>query len=226
MRPSSGLTRHTLLVLTLVLGPLAAGPPQPGPGNGAAGEGRAGSPVTPEGQQAPSLLVMIVVDQLPAELLDRYDPAFTGGLRRLRDEGLRFLSTTHDHAITETAPGHATLVTGTWPSHHGVVSNQWWEAEPPSFKAVLNVVDPKAPVLGYPQLPGASPAVLERDGLADWLQAANPDSRVVSVSGKARGAVLLASHSDADVFWFEPALGRFVTSTHYASDYPDWVTDF
>jgi len=36
--------------------------------------------------QQPALAVLIVVDQLRADLLDRYDALFTGGLRRLRDE--------------------------------------------------------------------------------------------------------------------------------------------
>ena len=61
----------------------------------------------------------VVVDQLPQDLLERFDPAFQGGFRRLRDGGLRFLNLTHDHATTETAPGHATLVSGTHPARHG-----------------------------------------------------------------------------------------------------------
>jgi predicted AlkP superfamily pyrophosphatase or phosphodiesterase len=177
-------------------------------------------------QEPPALLVLIVVDQLPHDLLERFAPAFEGGFRHLTNGGLRFENMTHDHSITETAPGHATLVSGTHPARHGVVSNQWWEMGDTGFDLILNVEDPGSPILGYEELSGASPAVLRRSTLPEWLQESYPEARVVSVSGKARGAVLLAGHSEADVFWFEPALGRFTTSTHYASRTPPWLADF
>ena len=37
--------------------------------------------------EQPRLIVSVSVDQLRADMLDRYDPLFTHGLRRLRDEG-------------------------------------------------------------------------------------------------------------------------------------------
>jgi predicted AlkP superfamily pyrophosphatase or phosphodiesterase len=183
-------------------------------------------PVTRAGQDPPALLVLLVVDQLPYDLLERFDPAFDGGFRRLRDGGLRFENVTLDHSTTETAPGHATLVTGTHPARHGVVSNQWWEVGDAGFELILNVEDAGSPILDFEELSGASPRVLERSTLGEWLQAKHEDARVVSVSGKARAAVLMAGQSEADVFWFEPALGRFATSTHYASRYPEWLSDF
>ena len=177
-------------------------------------------------QERPRLVVLVVVDQLPESLLERYGPMFTGGFRRLLDDGLQFANATHDHAITETAPGHATIATGTEPWKNGMVSNEWWEAtDGPEFDLILNVIEPETPVLGDPTLAGASPARLERTGLADWLRAASPDSRVVAVSGKDRGAVLLGGQDPGDVYWFSPELGRFVTSVYYREEYPDWVND-
>src|SRR5690606_41502444 len=65
--------------------------------------------------ERPTLAVLVVVDQLWADLLVRYDSLFTGGLRRLRDESRQFVNATHDHGGTYTAPGHATLSTGVYP---------------------------------------------------------------------------------------------------------------
>ena len=79
------------------------------------------SPLAGQTPEPAPLTVLVVVDQLRPDLLDRYDEMFTGGFRRLRDAGYRFTQATHDHAITLTAPGHATLSTGTHPSRHGVV---------------------------------------------------------------------------------------------------------
>lgn len=174
----------------------------------------------------PRLVVLLTVDQLRADLLERYGDLFTGGLARLLEGGRVFEDATHDHAITETAPGHATLSTGTFPSKHGIVANQWWEDTDGRWTPVLNVVDPNTRIVGAPTLAGASPAKLERTGLADWLRAAYPDAGVVSISGKDRAAVLLAGRSVGSVFWFELELGRFATSTFYADREPDWVRAF
>jgi predicted AlkP superfamily pyrophosphatase or phosphodiesterase len=168
----------------------------------------------------------MVVDQFPASLMAHLDEAFTGGLRRLRDMGFRYENATHDHSITETAPGHATISTGTEPAKHGVPANDWWETIDGQVRLVLNVEDVGSPLLDSNEAPGASPGVLRRDGLADWMQDAAGDARIVSISGKDRGAVLLAAHSEAQAYWFDATFGRFVTSRHYRRNYPGWVKDF
>lgn len=179
-----------------------------------------------QAQAAPRVVVLVVVDQLRADLLDRYDAAFTGGFRRLRDRGFRFTRATHDHAITLTAPGHATLATGTFPWKHGVVSNAWYEIQGQVWVPVENVLDDQAPLVEAPGVAGGSPRVLQRSGLADWLQTEHPRAKVVSVSGKVRSAVLMAGHARGQVYWFEDALGRFASSRHYLDRYPGWLEDF
>lgn len=174
----------------------------------------------------PPVTVLVVVDQLRADLLDRYDAVFTGGFRRLADQGWRFTQTTHDHALTLTAPGHATLVTGTFPSRHGVISNAWVDDGPRGRRMVENVVDPEVPILDDPSIAGASPAVLERSTLGEWLQEAYSEAKVLSVSGKDRAAVLMAGRAEATALWFDPRFGRFVSSTAYMDAYPDWINGF
>lgn len=193
------------------------------------------APTLPQGTgveppAAPRLVVLLVVDQLRADLLDRYATVFDGGLKRLLDGGRRYTRVTMDHLVTETAPGHATLSTGLHPSGHGVVANLWWEEAGGTWRSVENVVDTTTRIAGEDRLYGASPRVLREDGVADWLLAARPGARVVSVSGKARGAVLLAGRgtdpADRDVYWFEPALGGFATSTAYRDTPAEWVREF
>ena len=176
--------------------------------------------------QQPALAVLIVVDQLRADLLDRYDALFTGGLRRLRDEGRIFVNGTHDHANTLTAPGHATISTGVTPARHGIVGNAWYERVDGEWTRVENVHDPNVELVGAPGIAAASPHRLLRPGLADWVRAADSASIVVSVSGKDRGAILPGAHARGYVYWFQPAAGRFVTSTHYRTEDPEWVTRF
>jgi predicted AlkP superfamily pyrophosphatase or phosphodiesterase len=176
--------------------------------------------------EQPRLVVVLVVDQLRGDMLSRYYRAFSGGLKRLMDEGLSFPNALHAHAVTETAPGHATISTGVYPGRAGIPSNAWRERVGGELRRVYHVVDPKEGLLGVPGLAGASPKVLLRTGLADWIREADPEATVISVSGKDRAAVLMAGQSKGDVFWFHSQTGRFVTSTYYRDDVPSWLSEF
>lgn len=176
--------------------------------------------------QKPKLVVMFLVDQLRADLLDRYGDLFTGGFRRIRAEGYSYVNATHDHAVTETAAGHATLATGLFPSHHGIVSNQWYAKRDGKWVLLSNVNDPSVKIVGQPALTGVSPYYVLRPGLANWMIAADPRSIIASVSGKDRGAIQPASRTKGYVYWFEPLAGRFVTSTWYRPADPAWITAF
>ena len=71
-----------------------------------------------------------MVDQLQADLLERYADLFEDGLARFRAEGRRWVNATFDHVQTSTAPGHATAATGVHPHRHGLVGNNWEERTP------------------------------------------------------------------------------------------------
>jgi len=211
---------HPLAALTavlLVLAGCAAGAP---PDAGGADPGR-----------RPALVVLLIVDQMRPDLLDHYDPLFTGGLRRIRDRGLHHTQATHEHANTETAVGHATLSTGVHPTRHGVVANSWYEeVSEGEWREVYGVEDTLTAIVGYPGLPGRSPRLMYRDGLADWLVSHSPTSRVVSLSGKDRGAIPMggrgAGATRPEVYWLLVEEGQFVTSTWYREAYPEWVSRF
>ncbi len=186
--------------------------------------GASPSPASPGGSpddSQPTLVVYLVVDQLRGDLLDRYSSAFTGGFRRLLGEGLNFTNALHGHSSTETAPGHAALSTGVHPGRAGVPANAWREGGDR-----VQVVDPQERLVGLPEVAGASPRVLLRTGLADWLLEADPRAKVFSVSAKDRAAVLMAGQSKGEVYWFDALSGQFVTSTYYRSDNPSWLTRF
>lgn len=170
---------------------------------------------------------MVVVDQLGADLLERYGDVFRSGLRRMLDGGLRFPEATHDHGITETSPGHATIATGTSPSQHGMVSNLWYVRDARgAWQQVENVIDTGVRITGAETLAGSSPAGLMQPALGDWMVERDSGSRVVSVSGKDRAAILLAGQGQHLVYWFEPQLERFATSTYYRDEDPDGLGPF
>jgi predicted AlkP superfamily pyrophosphatase or phosphodiesterase len=170
--------------------------------------------------------VLISVDQLSAPLLERYEPLYARGLRRLMDEGRSYGRAVHDHALTVTSAGHATLATGLVPARHGIVGNSWLERGDGGWRSVESVDDPSERVLDLPGAVGRSPRRLRAGALPDWIVAADSGSRVVSVSAKATAAIFMAGQARGDVYWFDNGAGRFVTSTYYADRYPAWVSAF
>lgn len=177
----------------------------------------------------PTLVVSLVIDQLRADVLERYDEVLTGGMRRLVDEGHHFTQASHAHARTSTAPGHATLATGAFPSRHGVVANSWYQRHGFRWDLMYAVADAASPILGFENeevLEGRSPKSMLRSGLPDWVTEADADARVVAISKKDRAAIPLGGHRSEHVYWLLPELGRFITSTYYRDEYPRWLTRF
>ena len=173
----------------------------------------------------PRLVVVVIVDQLRGDMLDLYGSAFTGGFKRLMENGLVFSQALHSHAQTETSPGHAAISTAVFPTRAGIPSNLWREANGGELQPVYNVVDPAESLVGITGLPGSSPSVLRREGLADWI-AESANGRVVSISAKDRAAVLMGGKEKGEVYWFDSQVGRFVTSTYYRSQNPSWLDRF
>jgi len=172
---------------------------------------------------SPSLVVYVVVDQLRGDMLERYDSLFTGGFRRLHDDGFRFLSATHDHAKTATAVGHSTLSTGVFPSRSGIVGNEWRERTADGWRTVYSLEDTLTTILGLPTMEGRSPRNLLRGGIADWILAADSAAIIISVSRKDRAAITMGGKTKGNIYWIPQDEARFVTSSFYADDYPSWV---
>lgn len=196
---------------------------------GGALRGAAAQDASAQAMGPANLYVAVVVDQLRADVLQHYAPAFTGGLKRLLDGGFRFTQASHAHARTSTAPGHATLTTGVVPARHGVIANSWQQRRGFRWEPMYAVADPDSPILGFENeeaLEGRSPATMLRDGLPDWFAAANPDSRRVSISKKDRAAVPMGGQTSEHVYWILGELGQFITSTYYRRDYPGWLERF
>jgi predicted AlkP superfamily pyrophosphatase or phosphodiesterase len=72
----------------------------------------------------PALVVFIAVDQMRPDYFERWPGQLTGGLKRLYETGAFYAQGQQDHAITETAPGHSTMLSGRSPASTGVVTNE------------------------------------------------------------------------------------------------------
>jgi hypothetical protein len=171
-----------------------------------------GAPLQQVPSSTPKLVVLIAVDQLRGDMLDTYSSQFRGGYARLM-RGAWFTNGFQDHAQTETAPGHASMLSGRFPRSTGIASN------------AVGVVDPSYRLLVGPET-GASPFRFQGTALYDWLVAKDRRARVLSVSYKDRGAILPVGKSKQDVYWYSSRTGAFTTSNYYRDTMPTWVTGF
>jgi arylsulfatase A-like enzyme len=163
----------------------------------------------------PRLVLLLVVDQMRYDNLERYGPLFHGGLQRLLTSGVSFTQADHAHANTVTAAGHAVLATGLHPGHNGIVDNYWLDRA--SGKRVYCVEDERDKV---------SPRRLIGSTLGDWLKGRGWPSKVYALSEKDRSAVLLGGHEADGAYWYESKTGRFVSSSYYPDRAPAWLAAF
>lgn len=156
----------------------------------------ANAPTTP-----PKLIVVISVDQFSADLFDEYRTSFTGGLARLQQGGV-FPSGYQSHAATETCPGHSTILTGFRPEHTGIVANNWTDLSVArADKQVYCSEDETVPGSTSSNYTVSDKHLLVPT-LGERMKAAIPATRVVSVAGKDRAAVMMGGHNVDELWWW------------------------
>ncbi len=182
--------------------------------------------VTADGMEKPALLLLIAVDQMRADYLDRFRPQLIGGLRTLLEDSAVFINARQDHAITSTAPGHAAMLSGLYPRDNGMVDNTWFDRT--LGRRERAAIDPEKQLVGVSATnnsPGVSPRQFLGTSLVGWLKDLDPLSQAVSISRKDRAAVLMAPEAE-HVYWWHAASGRFISSTYYRDELPEWVNVF
>ena len=164
----------------------------------------------------PKLVVLLVVDQMRADYVEKFRGQWTGGLRRLVNEGAWFRAAAYPYAATETCVGHATISSGSFPASHGMVANAWWDRE--QQKGVTCTGDPNARNSAYAgglAKGGDSAWRMQIPSFAEELKfQAGGATRIVSVSAKARAAITMAGHKADCVTWIGDA-GALTTSSVY-----------
>lgn len=165
----------------------------------------------------PKLVVMIVVDQLRADYVDKFRGQWTGGLKRLVDEGAWFRNSAYPYASTETCVGHATVSTGALPMNHGMVTNAWWDRETQAM--VTCTADPNAKNVAYgggTAKGGDSAWRMLVPSFAEELRfQTGGASRIVTFSLKARASITMAGHKGDAVTWLDSSTGSWTTSSNY-----------
>jgi predicted AlkP superfamily pyrophosphatase or phosphodiesterase len=185
------------------------------------------------GSPDPRLVVVIVVDQMRYDYMERFRNVFgSGGFRRLIDEGAFFTNANYNYAPTYTAPGHAAIFTGTTPAQNGIVGNNWYDREADQEKVMVS--DDSAKIVtsfgtqSYTRTTKpASPRSLIGTTIGDQLRLSTGfRSKVVALSLKDRAAVLPGGKEANGAYWFDASSGTLVSSDYYFKDMPAWVDQF
>lgn len=177
-------------------------------------------PVPAPAPDRPKLVVMISVDQMRGDYIDRFRHQWTRGLHRLVTEGAWFRQADYPYYTTVTCAGHASIGTGTVPAVHGMVNNTWIDASSNNARTVSCTDDPAAKLISYgnPTTGVAhSAANLLAPTLGDEMRTQVwPTPRIVGISLKARSAINLSGHRPDAVIWLDERDGEWVTSTAFA----------
>ncbi|KXB39629.1 type I phosphodiesterase / nucleotide pyrophosphatase [Bacteroidales bacterium KA00344] len=170
----------------------------------------------------PKLVVGLVVDQMRWDYLYYYYDQFQAdGLRRLIDGGYSFENTMINYVPTVTAVGHSSIYTGSVPALHGIVGNNFYM----DGKKVYCCDDATVQSVGSNSKAGQmSPRNLLATGLGDMLKIhTDYKAKVVGVALKDRAAILPAGHAADAAYWWDTSAGKFISSTYYMKQLPDWV---
>src|SRR6266853_5854997 len=167
----------------------------------------------------PKLVVLLVVDQMRGDYVDKFLGQWTGGLRRLVEEGAWFRDAAYPYAATETCVGHATISTGVVPATQGMVANAWWDRKDQKMVTCTADPDPQVKNIGYA---GATPQGADTawrmavPSFAEELKfQRGGGTRVVTFSLKARASLTMAGHKADAATWFDG--GAWVTSSPYST---------
>lgn len=174
----------------------------------------------------PRLVVFLVVDGLPQrQVVDYREQLAPDGLRRFLDRGAWFPDAHYGYAFSVTAPGHATMLTGAYPHRTGIIGNDW--RDPVTGEVEYCTGDDRYTYIGNTtkKLDGTSPKNLKVETVGDVLRRANPDSKVIAISGKDRGSILPAGKSGIAYMYMSQS-GQFASSTFYMKEHPPWVDSY
>lgn len=174
----------------------------------------------------PRLVVLVSVDQMIPEHLDRLAPWLEGGLGRFHREGRTYRAAALEYSGTETGPGHATYSTGCLPRRHGIVANDFLVRSEDGWSYCCHGADVATVTSAGGEAPGqypSSPARLLVPALGDRLRARFPGAHVVAIAGKDRAAVLMGGQQPDLALWWHSRAGGFASSSWYADALPEWV---
>lgn len=175
----------------------------------------------------PKLVVGLVIDQMRWDYLYRFNDLYSdGGFKRLLNKGFSCENTFIPYVPTYTAVGHTCIYTGSVPAYTGIVGNNWWDRN--TNTNVYCTDDPNVTGVGSNTNWGKmSPSNLWVTTITDELRLSNNfKSKTIGIALKDRSSILPAGHSANAAYWYDEKAGKWISSTYYMNELPQWVQSF
>ncbi|MCS6965700.1 MAG: alkaline phosphatase family protein [Candidatus Kapabacteria bacterium] len=162
----------------------------------------------------PRLALVVVFDQMRGDYLWRWQPFWKGGFQKLTAEGFAYRNCFIRHAATVTCAGHATISTGAPPEQHGISGN------------TIVAKCCKRFLIGCAEDTTGVPSTiwLQLPAVGDLLRQQFPGAKVVSLSHKARAAIMMGGHTPTAVLWLDPEHGKLVSMPGLSK--PRWLDEW
>jgi hypothetical protein len=179
-------------------------------------------------QSSPKLVVLLVVDQMRADYVEKFGAHWTGGLRRLISEGAWFREAAYQYMTTVTCVGHSSIATGALPRTHGVIANDLRDSETGTSANCVNDPDTTPVSYGRPvEGHATSTRNLRVPVFSDELRAQSAlPPRIVALSMKDYTATTLAGRRADAVVWMSTAARTLMTSSAFTAQPVPWVASF
>jgi predicted AlkP superfamily pyrophosphatase or phosphodiesterase len=168
------------------------------------------------------LVVFLVADQMRPDHLSRFKNLYKGGFKWLIENGFSFQKAFHQHGYTATGPGHFAIASGKHPGPAGVLGNSYYDRE--LDKVVNCVEDVKAKTVGGD---GKARSFVRYNNkmIGDILKEKSPKSKVISIAGKDRSAIMMAG-KNPDLVLYYNNIDKFITSDYYSDTLPQYINEF
>lgn len=159
------------------------------------------------------------------DYLFRYSHKFSQtGFKKLLNSGFYFKNSYYEYVPTVTAAGHTCIYTGALPYINGIIANDWYDRT--KNEKIYCADDKSVTAVGVETAKEKySPKNMLVSTVTDELIKSDSNSKVISISLKERGCVFPGGHL-GKAFWLEDKSGKFITSTYYMNELPEWVSKF
>ena len=165
----------------------------------------------------PRLTIVVVVDGMTTENLNRLRPFWSaGGLRTLSEEAYQ-TTISFPHSVNGGAETTATLMTGSTPSHHGVMSDEYFSR---SFRTTnYTLYDNQASGIGTTMQ--LSPRAITTTTLSDeWRIHQGTEAKIYAIGLQPQSTILMAGHAANACCWLDANSLKWVTTSFYSEGLP------
>lgn len=177
----------------------------------------------------PKITLVIVVDQLSFQTVERLSPYFKYGFKKLLDHGVNFTHAHHPHGNPLTATGHTTISTGAYAKDHGVTLNRWQDEDGTMTTfgdddAQTTAVYAKNGLYPY----GLSGHHMLVETLTDQLLLTRNQQKqffVFSLANEQMAALAMGGKLGKAI-WFDDKAQQYTTSKAYYAEFPAWLSTF